>query len=823
MRRVVPFLALAVAIFATACGDNQPTSPRLSPGQPSNFLSDGSQQGNEDFFFLPPIAPNPSSNETFDAGRFNPNLRPVVKICLLVDEDIGPAVSVPKATTSCDGEPIESISTSEVRVADEMYQVVWHTGQDNLNPDRYYRIQVYAGSERLGFADVTVATSKAEARSAITNEVFPLNADRSMPIKFRIELGAFGACKIGNPDCAEVSVTPAGGTFFTSTRFAAVQLEDGWARADAFEAGGGTILLTIQRDRQRDGNCHVGEGSDSRLYTELSGCYHYTTFPDLDDFGGFQTDGNKVAQCSTGLDGLTGDDYLLFKSDPGEPLQWLHDVAAPAGLNCENFAFYEGLPSNSALRFAALGWRSAKRAVGRAVGVKVAYAYDGGLGGLLLGGDGFSFISRGKAARKLAVEGDVLQSAIVGQKVPTDPKIRLVSVHRHKNVEGEPQDEAVAGEKVIFRASEGGHLGSATGLAVAEVTTDENGYASIPWFPAAGQNTLSVEFNSVVFGEEEHTLQLAGSLTFRATGIVNGSISGTVSSSRGLINEGQVRLVSTVDEEFTPRSTAIDDGEYSFTDLPAGTYAVSAATIGFNIARQVVPLDPGENRVVHFLLSPTGGITGIVTNEQTGAAIAGASVSLVGSTGGVVTNASGTFGFGNLHAGTYRLRTTFPNFTPDERDVVVGTDQALVTIPLRSIPDLAVTQFTFEPAQPTTADRVVYTVIVSNLGGTDAPESSATLNEGFSATRNGSPVIGGSVNPDIPIPAIPAGKNVTLTLSAVDFGGGPMSRSASFTVNTGAPPVPDGNGGNNRRSISFNVVEVIGSLMQAISGALNGI
>jgi hypothetical protein len=497
VRRVIPLFALAVMALATACGDNQPTTPRMSPGQPSNLLSDGSQEGNADFFFLPPIAPDPKGHANYTAGKFNANLAPVVRIC-----EHPATIYAELSTLECDSavEPVAEILTAEIRVAEEMYHVVWHTGDANLVDNKFYRVQVFVGTTRLGFADLTISTSKGEAKSAITNEVFPMNADRSVPIKFRIESGALGACKV-TADCTEVSVKEEGGTFFTATKLAGVQLEDGWASQAALALGGGSIALTIQRVAEKDGKCHGGtEGVPSalgKLYQELDGCYHYKTDPDLHDpripeeFRGFQTEGNKVAQCTREAPAEDPDaDYMLFKSDPGERIKALRDVPEPAGLDCSNFAFYEGLPSNRVLRLASMKWRALKRAVNRAVSVKVAFAWDGGLGGLLELGDGFSDISRGKGVKLAKAAGDN-QSAPSGEQTPLDPTVRITSVHVH---EGGPHEHPVQGAVVTFTAQGGGNFGfdeeTEQPITTKMVATDGNGEASVPWRLGSGPNTV---------------------------------------------------------------------------------------------------------------------------------------------------------------------------------------------------------------------------------------------------------------------------------------------------------------------------------------------
>src|SRR5207302_6763411 len=84
-----------------------------------------------------------------------------------------------------------------VRVAptDQLYLVNWDTGQCTtgpctLTPGAVYRIRVLVAGTELGHADVQVVASQQEARNVNTGELFPLVDGRTVPVKFRIEVGA---------------------------------------------------------------------------------------------------------------------------------------------------------------------------------------------------------------------------------------------------------------------------------------------------------------------------------------------------------------------------------------------------------------------------------------------------------------------------------------------------------------------------------------------------------------------------------------------------------------------------------------------------------
>ncbi len=144
-------------------------------------ISDGSHGGNPHFYFLSPIFKNVSYS-----GEPDFSLDPVVEICPW--DAIMRRCGVPIATfTTTSDLGDETIRISE----DGNYIVNWHTG-DVIDEDHtVYRINVYAGGARLGFADVMLVNNGKEARN-VDGDVIPLNDNRTLPIRFRIEEGALG-------------------------------------------------------------------------------------------------------------------------------------------------------------------------------------------------------------------------------------------------------------------------------------------------------------------------------------------------------------------------------------------------------------------------------------------------------------------------------------------------------------------------------------------------------------------------------------------------------------------------------------------------------
>jgi len=274
-------LAAAALVLVVACQGERALTPAVAP--PSFTLDDGTRTGgNPDFFFLPPIVPNPSGSANFDAAEFNPELLPVVNVCQLSgNPSLGPV--------SC-GTIVFGPVTAQAAVADQHYQVNWHTDQSNLgaglNVNAFYRIQVFVseGGTRLGFADVDPVSSGKELKNLQTGDVFGLVDGRTLPIKFRIEESAL--CQTGNDTCSsETIVLRDGGS---------VVLEETGDRVDIPPQNSGrTITVTLQL-------CDREGGIDVDL-RKFGNCLTVTSDPPLGE--GFSFDPPaSVSMCSVRTD-----------------------------------------------------------------------------------------------------------------------------------------------------------------------------------------------------------------------------------------------------------------------------------------------------------------------------------------------------------------------------------------------------------------------------------------------------------------------------------------------------------------------------------------
>jgi hypothetical protein len=183
MLRLKRAASLAAILFAAACTADS-MSP-TAPTAPRETISDAAHTGLvPGFYFLPSMVPQPSYSGTFDAA-----LQPRVEIC-----EVSAGICTTTIATFTFG-----TGSSSVRLGSDHYIVNWKTSDFNLDPAKTYRISVYQGAFRLGYADVDVVGAAKDLKNVDTNQFIPLLDDRTLPIKFRIETGI----------PAQVTVTPA--------------------------------------------------------------------------------------------------------------------------------------------------------------------------------------------------------------------------------------------------------------------------------------------------------------------------------------------------------------------------------------------------------------------------------------------------------------------------------------------------------------------------------------------------------------------------------------------------------------------------------------
>lgn len=179
MRRL---LATAVLASAVAC-ENHPAVPDATSRTPLHAISATPEDGNPHFFFLPPMVPAKTYN-----GLFDPSLSPTVTICKWNGEACQRDLTARFTLASDSG-------SDEVQLdaAQEHYGVNWHTRHSTMDDIGVYRINVEVRGYVLGFADVVVGAPEKGAGIARADEATRLKYGATLPIKFRIEVGAVPA------------------------------------------------------------------------------------------------------------------------------------------------------------------------------------------------------------------------------------------------------------------------------------------------------------------------------------------------------------------------------------------------------------------------------------------------------------------------------------------------------------------------------------------------------------------------------------------------------------------------------------------------------
>jgi hypothetical protein len=551
-------LALPVLAFVLSCGDDQrpPTGPS-APTKTSEIIRDGAHGGNKDFFWLPPLVPLPLGNPDFELGKFNNTLRPSLRIDICELKPEGPdGTSLPTETTGCktlpnstvEAPPIKTFAPGSVNLVnlprnqwgwwslfnlppDGFYYVLWNTRQSNLSVNKYYRIKVFIDGSTvpLGVADVDPMSSLRQWKYSNTGEVIQMVDDVLLPIPFRVEQGAL--CE-GNDLCTSVTVTgdnPNGDEYIIQVKgedgvpLAGILLPDGWLPP----GGPQSVVFTITRVNTGVNNVAAGTQQfpchGNLPLQQFDACFNYSTIPELpviDEETGRQfSEAVEViaAVCFVLLD--TEDPrepwVQLWSSEPGvegdqpKPLRSANAGAIltnPDGADCETQTIgYNG--SNPMLQLASAGWQKLKGGAGRLFGVKTAYAFDAGIGGIIID---ISNIGPALTAEVRPASSTTPVTVTPGTSVTSSVRVVGTTIHDDEPLGEEVtttgKTRGIPGLPVTFTLwANGGTtqvpftaLGSPMTLTV---ITDGAGLATVPWTPPSISGTYSLKVAAQAKGD----------------------------------------------------------------------------------------------------------------------------------------------------------------------------------------------------------------------------------------------------------------------------------------------------------------------------------
>jgi hypothetical protein len=415
MKRLLMVVLLSALV--AGCQDQRPvTAPPDATSVPGGILaaiSDGTHAGgNPDFFFLPPLQPPPQRNPNFDRGRFNPNLRPVVKIC--DGRNLTPANEcvVPLRKN---GQPVVFTAVRGWDglpdwVDPEQYHALWQTRNYDLVPGHPYRVLVKVGSTLLGFLDIVPADRLLGAlRITAGGQDVGWLDDWVVPIRFRIEQGALCASHTNQAGCtASTIVGAAPGT--AGDTAVAVVLPSGYAGVSvppgAIGAGDVVTIVIEKQVPPYEGEClPTGYGLE-----QSQGCYHFRTEPALYQF---LTPVRMEACVDPGE--LDPESLVLYKYNTEQGLVQL-PWADPQLISCSGFVALNADGTNVPASFANAVWRGAGRWLANLLGPRELsaapmFGTPKGLGGL---GGSFSDVG-GAVAQEEGLLPDLT--------IPTEPTI----------------------------------------------------------------------------------------------------------------------------------------------------------------------------------------------------------------------------------------------------------------------------------------------------------------------------------------------------------------------------------------------------------------
>jgi hypothetical protein len=286
-------LLLVPVLLLAGCSDRV-TGPSRAGPDPTRAISDALHdlQGNPHFFWLPPLVDQPPARLL---RRFEALASPRLDLVCLESN----------SAPTCDpDDPIRTftlgaglvVEADHFKVELDTHDLGLSISSDDGTTFTTYRLVVrtdplteFGGPFLLGHADFQVAQGGKGARSRTTNEMFGLVDGRTLPVRFRIDDGAYAhALKVnlaegaGDPDGEPLCQERCSVTLIDPEETTLATLDDGTGEAVTairFQPGdiAQTSVLVIDQ-RITDGeeaNCADGVLVDKKY------CYRYRITPDV--------------------------------------------------------------------------------------------------------------------------------------------------------------------------------------------------------------------------------------------------------------------------------------------------------------------------------------------------------------------------------------------------------------------------------------------------------------------------------------------------------------------------------------------------------------
>lgn len=292
LHRFVPVLA---ALALVGCSDTSGPAPDLGDGAPSFAIS-----ATDGFYFLPPMVPDPGPF----SGTFDPDQPAEVRVCTLGGIPL-----------ECQGEPIKLFNGSSgseritVDLQGESYNALWKTRNNPpglQNGRDRYRLEVYVGTARLGYADLWFVGHNRDLRDVTAGYLGVVNGG-NLNIKFRIETRAAGNA----PDAVDDAYATAANTPLNVMAPGVLENDDlGDPPAELTHFGGGSLGGGVMENAA--GNT-VDFGEGGSLTVNADGSFSFTP---ASGFEGAFTFQYRIAN-SAGNDAATV--TITITADPTAP------------------------------------------------------------------------------------------------------------------------------------------------------------------------------------------------------------------------------------------------------------------------------------------------------------------------------------------------------------------------------------------------------------------------------------------------------------------------------------------------------------------------
>lgn len=197
----------------------------------------------------------------------------------------------------------------------------------------------------------------------------------------------------------------------------------------------------------------------------------------------------------------------------------------------------------------------------------------------------------------------------------------------------------------------------------------KSGYKSTTFY--RHENLLRTIAEGLGIGFPGASIYVQSMSDFFGAGAAPGSITGhVIDSSTGAAIAGAA-------VSYSGGSTTTDNnGAYSFSNVPAGSYTLTASASGYSSQSSSTTVNSGAVSTLEFQLTPSstggnGAITGRVSNVSTGASISSATVSFGGHS--TTTSSTGTYSFSSVASGTYNVSVTHSGYISESATVTVNS------------------------------------------------------------------------------------------------------------------------------------------------------